>query len=112
LGRAGGTCATGRRTDRQRHEVVVGDRVLVFLPQVPLAYQQINVRRVRVGGLALEQCNGVDVLLAAEDQLLFLLALRHLFPHRHGDGEHDGHDAHGDQESGHRVSPFVPRLTR
>jgi hypothetical protein len=102
----------GRCADGQGHEIVVGNRVFVLFPQVPLAHQQIGVRRVRVGGFALEQRDGVDVLLAAEDQLLFLLALGHLSPDWHGHREHDRHDAHGDQEDGHRVAAFVPSLTR
>jgi hypothetical protein len=34
--------------------------------------------------------------------------LRRMFPHRHDDGHHDGHDAHRHQEGHHRVTPLVP----
>jgi hypothetical protein len=96
----------------QRHEIVVRDRVLVLPPQVPLAHQQIDVRRVCVGRLALEQRDRVDVLHPPEDQLLLFFALRGVFPDRHGDREHDRHDAHGDQKHRHCISLLALRLTR
>src|SRR5262249_55613301 len=91
-------------TDRNGHEVVVGDRILVLLPKEPLINEHVDVGRIRVGELSLEQSDRVHVLFAAKDELLLLFARRGLPPDWHGDGEHDGHDRHRHQERGHRVS--------
>ena len=94
--------ACARRASGTKSSFVIG--ILELLAEEPLLDEHVDVRRVRVGVLALEQPDRVDVLLAAEDQLFFLLALRGVFPDRHGDGHHDGHDAHGDQQRRHRVA--------
>jgi hypothetical protein len=97
---------------RQDGEVVVRDRVLKLFPEETLVDEHIDSRRVGVGELALEQPYGVDILLAAEDELFFPLALDLLFPHRHDDSHHDGHDAHRYQQGRHRIAALViARLT-
>ena len=101
--RRSGAASTG-----QREEIVVGDRILEFLPQKALGDQRVEIGREGVRVLLLEEADGVRVLLAAEDELFFLLPLRRMFPHRHDDGHHDGHDAHRHQEGHHRVTPLVP----
>jgi hypothetical protein len=89
---------------RERHEVFVRDRVFVLLPQEFLLDEHVECRRVRVRKFPLEHANRVCDLLAAEDQLFFLLALNHLFPDRHDDGHHRGHDGDADNQGGHRVA--------
>lgn len=52
----------------------------------------------------LKQPDGACILLTAKDELGFLLALGHLVPCREGNGHHDGHDAHRDDECNHCVT--------
>ena len=116
-GRLLGSGATLRRgwRGRSRHglagenrlEIVLRDRILVPLPEKVLLDEDIERRRIRVGVLSPEQANSPRVLLAAENQLLFLLALRDLLPDGHRDRHHDGHDAHGDEQSGHRIAALT-----
>jgi hypothetical protein len=104
-------CGSTRRTRRRLarydgDEVVVRDRIFVFLTQEVLFDQHIQIGRRGVRELALKEANCMSVLLPAEYQLLFFLALGHLFPHWHGDCHHDGHDAQGNQQDHHRVALF------
>ena len=94
-----------------RCEVVVRDRVFVLLAKESLGDEHVEVRRIGVCVLALEQPDGVRVLLAAENQLLFLLSLRGLLPHWQCNGEHHGHDAHRDEEHRHGVAGLSRGLT-
>jgi hypothetical protein len=92
-----GNCARTLGADRNQLEVVVRDRIFVFLTQKPLLDEDIDVRGSGIPVFAGEERNRMHVLLAAEHQLLFLLTLRRLLPDRHGDGHHDGHYRHCDQ---------------
>ena len=65
---------------------------------------EIRVRVIDGAGTPLKEPDSACVLLAAEDQLGFLLPLRHLLPRRHRGGCEHRHDAHRDQQSGHRIS--------
>jgi hypothetical protein len=97
----------GCGTQEERGEIVIGDRIFVFLPHVSLLDEHINAgRKCARPRLALEQPDRPCVLLASKDKLRFFIPLHGLAPHGHGDGHHDGHDAHADQERGHRV-PFL-----
>src|SRR5439155_13451266 len=79
--RAGLRCRAWRGlSDGKRHEVVVRDRVFVLLAQEPLLHEHVDVGRVGVCILTLEHADRVHVLLAAEDQLFFLFALRGVLP--------------------------------
>jgi hypothetical protein len=89
---------------RQRHEVSVGDRIFVLLPQELLFDQQVDRWRIRVGELLLKHPDGMSDLLAAEDELFFLFPLDHLFPHRHGHGHHHGHHRNPDDQGRHGIA--------
>jgi hypothetical protein len=89
----------------QRQEVFAGNGILVFLPQEALLDEDVEVGRQRARpGPALEQANGPGILLPSEDQLGLFLALDHLLPDRHGDRQHDAHDAERDEQGHHRIS--------
>jgi hypothetical protein len=97
----------------QGQEVLSRDRILELAAQEALFNQDIEIRRKSARPCApLEQADGPRVLLAAKDQLGFLFALRHLMPHRHGNREHDAHDAHRNQERDHRESGRDGATTR
>ena len=59
-------------------------------------------RLIRIFALVL--VDGPRVLLAAEDELFFLLAPNEMRPGRERDAEHDGHDRHRHEERDHHVS--------
>ncbi len=105
--RHAGPAARHRAADRNDLEVVVGDRVLVFLPQELLLDEDVQGRREGVRVAALEQHDGAPVLLAAPDQLLFLLALGDMRPHGQRSRHHHGHHAHSDEQRGHGVAARV-----
>jgi hypothetical protein len=92
-----------RRAGANRNELVVGDRVFVFLPEVMSLDQDVDARRQRLV-LGLEQANRADVLLSAEHELFFLLPLGVVAPHRERDGHQDRHDRQGHEQRGHRVT--------
>jgi hypothetical protein len=107
LPRLGGT----RRGDirlscRNGHEILIGDRVLVFLAEKALLNQDVECRRWRVGVFLPKKAYRSGVLLASKNQLLLFLALRHLLPNRHRSGQHDGHDAQSDEQHRHGVAVF------
>ena len=91
---------------RDRVEIAAGDRVLVFLAQELLGHEEVDGRREGAWHLSLHELDGARILHAAEHELRFLLALRHLLPDRHGDGHHHGHQADRDEENGHCIAPF------
>src|SRR5436190_3735090 len=96
-----------RRSGRaQVLELLAGDRVQVFLAQVVPLHQHVDARRQRPH-LGLEEADGAEVLLAAENELRFLLALGLVPPHRQRDGHQYRHHRQRHQQRGHRV----PRLT-
>src|SRR6185295_8133766 len=80
---------------------VLGHRVLELLAEEVLVQQDVHVRRKRVRVLALKEHDGARVLLAAEDQLRFLLALGRRLPRGQGHGEEDRHDGHGGEQCRH-----------
>jgi hypothetical protein len=89
---------------RDRNEVLPADRILVFLPQVTSLHQHVDTGRK--GAIAsLEQADGADVLLPAEDELFFLLPLGIVTPHGERDGHQDRHHRERDEQRGHRVAP-------
>jgi hypothetical protein len=88
----------------ERHEVFVRNRVLVLLPQEFLLDEHVERRGVGAGELPLEHADRVRDLLAAEDQLLFLLTLDHLLPDGHDNGHHHGHDSDTDNQGSHGVA--------
>lgn len=87
-------------------ELVVGDGILELLAQVMPLHQHVNAGRqgLRPG---LEETNRADVLLAAEDELRFLLALRLVAPHRQGGGHQHCHHGQRHQQGRHRVAFFA-----
>ena len=92
------------RRPGQELEVAAGDGVLVLLPQVAVVEEHFDAGRQRVGELALIEGDRPRVLLAAEDQLGFLLTPGRRVPDRERDGHHHRHHAHGDEERRHRVA--------
>jgi hypothetical protein len=112
---AGGRADTLHGLVREdRHEIVVGNRVLVFLAEKALLDQHVERRRVGVGELPLEQGNRAHVLVAAEHQLFLFFARHHVGPDRQQSSHDDGHHAHADQQGCHRVAARRPpqALTR
>lgn len=106
---------TGHRAaDGNDLEVVVGDGVLVFLPKELLLDEDVHRGRERVRVAALEQHDGAPVLLAAPDELFFLLALGEVRPHGQRGRHHHGHHAHADEQRGHGVAALsrATALTR
>src|SRR5262249_1249575 len=91
-------------------EVVVSNGILELLAQESLFAEPVDAGRVGVGELLPVQPNGAHVLLAAEDELLFLLASRHLLPGGHRDRHQDGRDAHSDKKCRHCVTKFLTCL--
>jgi hypothetical protein len=95
---------TGDRAARgDRQEVLAGDGIFEFPADVPPLDQHVDARRQRLG-LHLVEPNRTNVLLPAEDELFFLLALRFVAPHRQRGGHQDRHHGQGDQQRGHRVT--------
>ena len=92
-------CACGRNDV----EVLVRDRVLVLLPEIPPLDEHVDAGRQGLGA-ALEEANRADVLLPAPDELLFLLAAGVVPPHRHRDGHQDRHHRHRDEQRRHRIA--------
>jgi len=104
--------ATRSRRVRERHEVVVGNRILVFLSQKLLLNQHVQIGRIRVRGAALKHADGMSVLLAAEHKLFFFLALGHLSPDRQGRAHQDGHDRQPDNQGRHGIALLALSLGR
>jgi hypothetical protein len=101
---------TLRNSGRNRNdlEVAAGDRVLVFLSKEALLHEEVDRgREVSGAHLPLIQVHGARVLLAAKDELGFLLALHFVAPHRHRDGHQDHHDPEAHEQRGHGVSALV-----
>jgi hypothetical protein len=98
-----------RASDRDDLELsILGHRVLVFLPEESLLNQDVDARREVTGAhLALVVVDRPRVLLAPENELGFLLALRLVTPdgHRHGHQQH--HHADADQQRRHRISALA-----
>lgn len=90
----------------KRYEIGVRDRVLEFLPEEFLLNKYVYRGRRRVRVLALEQPDGSRVLFAAEHELGLSLAPCRLVPDWHGDRQHHGHHAHGDEQNGHGIAAF------
>jgi hypothetical protein len=96
---------------RDRHEIVVGNRIFVFLAQKPLLDQQVDAGRRGVREFPLEQPDRARVLLASEDELGLFFALGYLLPDGHRDGQHDGHDGHAHEQGGHGIA-MLPRSAK
>jgi hypothetical protein len=101
----------GNRTGGgDRQEVLAGDGIFEFLADVTSLDQQIDA-----GGQGLRfrlvQPNSADVLLAAEDELGFLLALSLVTPHGHRDGHQHRHDRERHEQRRHRVTGLAACLT-
>src|SRR6185436_11844881 len=92
-----------RRARADRNEVAVGDRVLELLADVPALDQHVDTGRQRLV-LRLEQANRADVLLPAEDELLFLLALDVVAPHGQRNRHQHRHDRQRHEQRGHGVT--------
>lgn len=73
--------------------------------------QDVNRGRRRIREFALEQANRARVLLAAENELFLFLAGRHVGPYGHQGAHQHGHDAHADQQRGHRIAAVSPALS-
>jgi hypothetical protein len=100
------------RPGRDDCEVVVGDRILELLPKESLLHEGIDAGRIGVGELPLEQPDGVRVLEPPKHELFFLLALGGVLPDGQCNGEQNCHDAHRDEQRGHRVPALPICLTR
>jgi hypothetical protein len=100
------TRLTGCRGRAHEIEVVVRDRVLVLLAEEMPLDEHIHARREHPV-LPLEQANRAGVLVPAEDELFFLLALRLLAPHGHRDGHQDRHHRQRHEQRGHRVTSLA-----
>jgi len=88
-------------------EIVVRDRVLVLLPQEFLLDQDVDGRGEGVRVASLEEHDGAPVLLAAPNELFFLLALGEVAPDRQRGGHQHGHHAHAHEQGRHGVAPLV-----
>jgi hypothetical protein len=89
---------------RDELEVVVRDRILVFLSQEALLDEDLEVRRKGIGVLPLEQSNRPRILVTAPDEFFLPLSLRKVGPDGQGSTHEHGHDAQTDQERGHCVA--------
>ena len=106
LPRARGTADAARRLP-QRHEVLAGDRVLVFLAQELLLDEHVDARRQRPRSRpALEETDRPRVLLTPEDQLRLFFPLSHRLPHGKGDAQHHAHHAQRYEQDGHGIARF------
>ncbi len=97
----GGLCS-----DPDHVEIFLSDRIEVFLAKEPALDQDVDARRERVRVLCAVQGYRTRVLLAAEDQLRFLLALGSVAPRRERDAHEDGHHGEADKQRRHGVAPF------
>src|SRR5258708_23899525 len=88
-------------------ELVVGDRILEFLPEIVPLHQQIDARRQTLS-LRLAQADGAHVLLPAPHELRLFLPLSVVGPHGERNRHQYGHHSHGDTPCGHRVTAFSP----
>jgi hypothetical protein len=116
--RSAGSAGHHRLVGVDRLEVVLGNRIFIFLAEKTLFNEHVDGRRRRIRKFALEQPNRPGVLVTAEDQLFFFLAGGHMRPHRQQRAHQHGHDAHADQQRCHRIAAVAPavsaaaRLTR
>jgi hypothetical protein len=94
-----GNAAGGRNWDK----VLPGDRVFVLLADVAPLDERVNAGGQCLGLRAVEP-NRTDVLLAAEDELGFFLALGLVTPHRHRDGHQDRHHRERDEQRRHCIA--------
>src|SRR4029079_1744440 len=99
-----------RRPRADRHEVVVGDRVLELLPDVAALDQDVDTGRQRLV-LRLKEANRANVLLPAEDELFFLLALDVVAPHGQRNRHQHRHDRQRHEQRGHGVTVHGPLTT-
>ena len=82
-------------------------RVRVLLAQEPLFDEHVDARRKGARVAPLPESDRAGVLLAAEDEFGFALALDGMPPRRHGDAHQHRHDGEADEEAGHGVAPFA-----
>jgi hypothetical protein len=105
-----GAARTARRAEVDSSEyqlkfAILGHRILVLLPKELLLHQHVDVRRTGAWAhLPLEQSNRPNVLLAAEHQLRFLLALSLVPPRREHCAHQDRHHREGHEQRRHRVA--------
>ena len=90
---------------------VFGHRVFVFLAEVFLADQEIEVGRIRAAAdFAPEFLDRVRDLAGAEDQLGLFFTFRRRAPRGHRHAGDDAHDRDADQQRGHRIAGFRGRI--
>ena len=107
------TRLTRARSGYEVELAVLGHRILEFLPQETLLHENVDTRREVAGThLARIEIDGARVLLAAEDQLRFLLAFRLRSPHRHRDRHEHHQDGNAHEQRRHRVPAFATNLHR
>ena len=105
------TLAGDAAAGRNRDEVFTGDRVFEFLADVTALDQDVDAGRQRLG-LRVVEPNRADVLLPAEDELGFLLALRLVTPHGHRDRHQHRHHGKRHEQRRHRVACLAGSQTR
>jgi hypothetical protein len=88
-------------------EILLSDRIEVFLSKELPLDQDIDARRECVGVLRAVQRNRTGVLFPAEHQLRFLLALGRVSPRWERDAHEDGHHGEADEQRRHRVTPVL-----
>jgi hypothetical protein len=87
---------------------ILHHRIFELLSKESLLHQYVDARRIHARAiLPLIQRNGLRVLLAAEDQFHFLLALRLMAPHWQRCGHQDRHHPETDQQRRHRISALA-----
>lgn len=102
-----GDAAAGRNRD----EVFAGDRVFEFLADVTALDQDVDAGGQRLG-LRVVEPNRADILLPAEDELGFFLALRLVTPHGHRDRHQHRHHGKRHEQRRHRVACLARSQTR
>jgi hypothetical protein len=105
---------TRRRIDAGEEQLELAvrrHRILVLLAEKALVDEHVDIRRPGAGAVtALPETDGADVLLAAENQLRFLLSLRLMTPRGEDSAHEDGHDGERHEQGRHGVAP-LPLLT-
>jgi hypothetical protein len=107
--------ALSRDTTRRENDIpfpILGHGILVFLSKKTALNQDVEAGRVVAAArLAHVKVDRAGDLLAAKDELGFLLALRLGTPDRHRDGHEHQHDTETDEQRSHRVSALTALTT-
>ncbi len=88
-------------------KILTGNGVLPLFAEELALIEQIDVRREEVVVLAGIQHDGPGILLAPEDQFLFVLTNLLLSPGGQHRSHADGHDRHHNQQHDHREAAIV-----